>query len=365
MTAPGSVAIPQSSKSADRKIRVLVVDDSPLACKLITETLEEAGDILVAGSATDGYSAYEKLATLKPDVITLDIQMPGMDGITFLKRLTGDTWVPAVVVSALTRTACRTALEALRAGAVEIIGKPLDHSGFLGFRGGLPAKVRAAFASRKRGRTEAPEPVRPFPRLRTPGIIAIGSSTGGTEAIELILRRMPVDCPGIVIAQHIPARFSLTFAERLRQVCAIEVKQAETGDLIRSGLALIAPGDQHLTVKRTARGMETIVSNGARVGFQRPSVDVLFRSVALSAAAKALGAILTGMGNDGTAGLLDMKKAGAVTIAQNEASCAVFGMPKEAIRAGAVDHVLSLDSIATALSNLHSSAGPRHGAMLR
>ena len=190
-----------------------------------------------------------------------------------------------------------------------------------------------------------------------PAIIAIGSSTGGTEAIETILRQMPVDCPGIVIAQHIPARFSTMFAERLSEVCGIHVKEASSGDVVRPGLALIAPGDQHMTVQKRAGGFEVLLNQGPRVGFQRPSVDVLFQSVATAVAADAIGTILTGMGNDGASGLLAMKLAGAVTIAQDEASCAVFGMPKEAIRAGGVDHVLSLNQIAAALARLHARTG--------
>ncbi len=348
------------SKPRERKIRVLVVDDSALARKLITDTLEEAGDIEVAGCAADGYSAYNQVAVLRPDVLTLDIGMPGMDGLTFLRKVKGRNFVPAVVVSAITGAGCRTALEALRAVAVEVIGKPVDKSGFLDFRATLPAKVRAAFACREGVQKQSPVVARGASslKLRAPAIIAIGSSTGGTEAVETILRRMPSDCPGIVIVQHIPARFSNMFAERLRQVCGIQVKEAANGDAIRSGLALIAPGDQHMTVQKRSGGFEASLNQGPRVGFQRPSVDVLFQSVAETIAADAIGAILTGMGNDGAAGLLAMKRAGALTIAQDEASCAVFGMPKEAIRAGAVDHILPLNEIAAALGRLHARAGP-------
>lgn len=340
----------------ERKIRVLVVDDSAVARKLITDTLEEAGDIEVTGFADDGFAACEKVATLRPDVLTLDIGMPGMDGLTFLRRAKGSNWVPAVVVSAMTGAGCQIAVEALRAGAVEVIGKPVDKPAFLDFRAILPAKVRAAFACRHRlpGRSPALESTFKILKLRVPAMVAIGSSTGGTEAIEAILRQMPADCPGIVIAQHIPARFSLMFAERLAQVCGIRVKEAANGDIVRRGFALIAPGDQHMLIQKRAGGFETILNQGPRVSFQRPSVDMLFQSVAAAAAANSIGAILTGMGNDGAAGLLAMKQAGAVTLAQDEASCAVFGMPKEAIRAGAVDHILPLNQIAAALGNLHA-----------
>jgi len=337
----------------------LVVDDSALARKLITDALEEAGDIEVAGSAADGYSACERVTALRPDVLTLDIGMPGMDGLTFLRRMKSQDWVPTVVVSAMTGSGCQTAVEALRAGAVEVIGKPVDKPAFLDFRAILPAKVRAAFACRQKvqKKSRAIEPGVPALKLRAPAIIAIGSSTGGTEAVETILRQMPNDCPGIVIAQHIPARFSMMFAERLSQVCGIQVKEAASGDVVRPGLALIAPGDQHMTVQKRPGGFETSVNQGPRVGFQRPSVDMLFQSVAATAAAQAIGTILTGMGNDGAAGLLAMKLAGALTIAQDEASCAVFGMPKEAIRAGAVDHVLPLNQIAATLGRLHARPG--------
>jgi len=348
------------ARALERKIRVLVVDDSAVARKLITDALEEAGDIEVAGCAADGYAACEQVAALKPDVLTLDIGMPGMDGLTFLRTARGRNWVPAVVVSAMTGSGCQTAVEALRAGAAEVIGKPVDKPAFLDFRAILPAKVRAAFACRQRiqGKPPVIDSSVPVLKLRAPAIIAIGSSTGGTEAVEAILRKMANDCPGIVIAQHIPAKFSLMFAERLSLVCGMQVKEAASGDLVRPGLALVAPGDQHMTVQKRAGGLETSLNQGPRVGFQRPSVDVLFQSVAVTAAANSIGVILTGMGNDGAAGLLEMKRAGAVTIAQDEASCAVFGMPREAVRAGAVEHVLALNKIAATLGRLHA----RHGA---
>ncbi len=348
---------------APRKIRVLVVDDSPLARKLITAALEEAGDIEVAGCASDGYSAGAQVAVLKPDVLTLDIGMPGMDGITFLKQSRGAKWVPAVVISTMTGAGCQTAVDALRAGAVEVIGKPADKPAFLDFRALLPAKVRAAFACRRSVPEQIPliDDVVSSLTLRTPSIIAIGSSTGGTTAVETILRQMSEESPGIVIAQHIPARFSSMFAERLTQVCRIHVKEAESGDLVRPGLALIAPGDQHMVVQKCAGRLEVALNQGPRVGFQRPSVDMLFRSVAALAAASAIGAILTGMGSDGADGLLEMKRAGAMTLAQDEASCAVFGMPKEAIRLGAVAHVLPLNHIAAALGRLRARASVMGG----
>jgi two-component system chemotaxis response regulator CheB len=337
-------------------IRVLVVDDSALARKLIRDALEEAGDIEVAGCASDGFSACQQVTALRPDVLTLDIGMPGMDGLTFLRKVKGQNRVPAVVVSAMTGVGCKTALEALRAGAVEVIGKPVDRPGFIDFRALLPAKVRAAFACRQAFQKPAPDVQMGASavKLRVPALVAIGSSTGGTEAIEKILRRMPADCPGIVIAQHIPARFSAMFAERLAQVCEIQVKEAANGDKIRSGLALIAPGDWHMTVQKRPGGFETMINQGPRVSFQRPSVDLLLQSVAIAAGGETVGVILTGMGNDGTAGLLAMKRAGAATIAQDEATCAVFGMPKEAIRAGAVDHVLPLHQIAATLGRMHA-----------
>lgn len=338
------------------KIRVLVVDDSALARKLITAALEEAGDIEVAGCASDGYSACAQVAALRPDVLTLDIGMPGMDGITFLRKSRGGSWVPTVVISSMTGSGCQTGVDALRAGAVEVIGKPVDKPGFLDFRAILPAKVRAAYACRRSTKMSTVERPISTIKLGTPLLIAIGSSTGGTEAVETILRQASEDCPAIVIAQHIPARFSAMFAGRLRQVCSIEVKEAESGDQIRAGLALIAPGDQHMLIQKRAGGLGVSLNQGPRVGFQRPSVDMLFESVANVAGERALGVILTGMGSDGSAGLLEMKRAGALTLAQDEASCAVFGMPKEAIRLGAVDHVLSISQIAASLGRLHARA---------
>lgn len=344
-----------------RKIRVLVVDDSPLARKLITSALEESGDIEVAGCAMDGYSAGAQVAALRPDVMTLDIGMPGMDGITFLRKSKRESWVPAVVISSMTGASCNTALEALRAGAVEVIAKPADKQGFLDFRALLPGKVRAACACRRSSPAPVRDSFRVALRMDTPAIIAIGSSTGGTEAVEKILRQAAEDCPGIVIAQHIPAKFSQMFAERLQQVCRIHVKEAEDGDLVCPGLALIAPGDQHLIIRKRLPGLEVTVEQGPRVSFQRPSVNKLFESVAAIAGNRALGVILTGMGTDGAAGMAQMKKAGAVTLAQDEATCAVFGMPKEAIRLGAVDHVLPIEHIAATISRLHSRAAGRAG----
>jgi len=370
----------RATKSSERKIRVLVVDDSALARKLITAALEEAGDIEVAGCAVDGYSAAVQVAALRPDVLTLDIGMPGMDGITFLKQSRGPHWAPAVVISALTGAGCQTAVAAMRAGAVEVIGKPVDKSGYLDFKAMLPAKVRAAFACRRSSSQSAllsghasshPSAAKALAlestavplKLRTPAFIAMGSSTGGTEAVEAILRQMPEDCPGIVIAQHIPAKFSLMFAERLCKVCPIRVKEAESGDRIRPGVALIAPGDQHMEVHFRAGGLEVKLNQGPRVGFQRPSIDMLFHSAAVAGSDLAMGVVLTGMGSDGAAGLLAMKAAGAITIAQDEATCAVFGMPREAIRLGAVDHVLPLQAIAATLSRLHARGipGPESG----
>ncbi len=335
----------------DGKIRVLIVDDSAIVRKILTEALSGQADLEVVGTAPDPYIARDKILSLQPDVLTLDIEMPRMDGLTFLKKLMQFHPMPVLVISSLTQASCQIAMQALNLGAVEVLAKPGGPYSVGELRLELASKIRAAAASRVRRAVTQPAPA---PRLAvsrwTPSsVIAIGASTGGTEAIAEVLPRLPQGSPGIVITQHIPAGFSRAFANRLNQMCAFEVKEAEDGDELCSGRALVAPGDWHMVLRKAGAGYRVAVKTGPRVCYQRPSVDVMFSSVAEAAGAHAVGVLLTGMGSDGAQGLLKMRQAGARTIAQDEASCVVFGMPREAIRAGAADRVAALSVIPQAI----------------
>jgi two-component system chemotaxis response regulator CheB len=344
------------------RIRVLIVDDSAIVRKILSDALSREPDIEVAGTAPDPYVARDKILALEPDVITLDLEMPRMDGITFLRNLMHYHPLPVVVISSLAQHSCKVALEALNLGAVEVLAKPGGPYSVGELRDTLALKIRAAAASRLAGRKAEGSPksrpaVAPqtssFPRASgfdCGNVIAIGASTGGTEAIASILPVLPRDSPGIVIVQHIPPGFSRAFANRLNELCEIEVKEAEDGDVLRPGLALIAPGDFHMVLRKAARGYSVNVKAGPRVCYQRPSVDVLFCSVANAAGPLATAALLTGMGSDGAQGLLKLRQAGAHTIAQEEGSCVIFGMPREAIQLGAAEAVLPLDRIGTALA---------------
>jgi len=338
---------------AARKTRVLIVDDSAIVRRILSESLAGEPDIEVAGTAPDPYVARDKILALNPDVLTLDIEMPRMDGLTFLKKLMHFHAMPVVVISSLAQPSCRAALEALEYGAVEVLAKPGGPYSVGELRHTLAAKVRAAAAAHIRvaprvGATQAPPRIVCETALPPEAVIAIGASTGGTEAIAAVLAKLPANCPGIVITQHIPPEFSRAFAARLNDNCAMEVKEAADGDRLRPGLALVAPGDLHMVMRWAAAGYFVNVKTGPRVCYQRPSVDVLFQSVAEAAGANAVGVLLTGMGSDGSQGLLKMLQAGARTIAQNEATCVVFGMPHEAVKLGAAEDVLPLDAIAAA-----------------
>ena len=342
----------------ERKIRVLIVDDSAIVRKILSEALAGEPDLEVVGTAPDPYVARDKILALRPDVLTLDIEMPRMDGLTFLKKLMHFYPLPTVVISSLAQPSCRAAIQALESGAVEVLAKPGGPYSVGELRQTLAGKIRAAAASRLHrteaasGRAVGPSPL-PAAPLAAPAesdsIIAIGASTGGTEAIATVLSRLPASSPPIVIAQHIPPEFSRAFANRLNDLCALEVKEASDGDAARSGLALVAPGDFHTLLRRGGGRYIVSVKGGPRVCYQRPSADVLFLSVAEAAGSQAVGVLLTGMGNDGAQGLLKMRHAGARTIAQNEATCVVFGMPREAIALGAAESVLPLPSIAEAM----------------
>lgn len=336
---------------AGTPIRVLIVDDSAIVRKVLTELLSAEPDIEVAGLAPDPYIARDKILSLAPDVITLDIEMPRMDGLTFLDRLMKHHPLPVVVISSLGHS--DAALEALRRGAVDVLAKPGGPYSVGDLRHDLAARIRSAAATRRPRPSAIPKgPPEPAPKSREASevdIVAIGASTGGVTAIEQVLTALPPKFPALVIAQHIPPGFSAAFARRLDGVCRLHVKEAEDGDLLRSGLAVVAPGNFHLRVEKTARGYQARLDSGPRVCYQRPSVDVLFHSVAKSAGKRTAAAILTGMGNDGAEGMLAMRKQGAFTIAQDEASSVVYGMPREAVLLGAISEVLPLSRIADAL----------------
>ncbi|HKW97090.1 MAG TPA: chemotaxis response regulator protein-glutamate methylesterase [Bryobacteraceae bacterium] len=353
--------------SESSKIRVLVIDDSAIVRKILTEALSAEPDIEVIGTAPDPYVARDKILSLKPDVLTLDIEMPRMDGVTFLKKLMPSHPMPVIVISSLGQSSCRAALQALEAGAVEVLAKPGGPYSVGELRLSLAGKIRAAAVARLRRPSVRREVAPPAvarsaaaPRALNPEtVVAIGASTGGTEAIADVLVDMPAESPGIVITQHIPANFSRAFAERLNRICQVEVKEAVDGDEVRPGLALVAPGDFHMVLRKSGARRWVAVKDGPRVCYQRPSVDVMFHSVAETAGASAIGVLLTGMGSDGANGMLEMKRAGALTIAQDEDTCVVFGMPREAIRLQAADRVLPLPRIAGAIVGALAAASTR------
>jgi two-component system, chemotaxis family, protein-glutamate methylesterase/glutaminase len=337
------------------RIKVLVVDDSAIVRKVLTDALSGENDIEVVGTAPDPFVARDKILSLKPDVLTLDIEMPRMDGVTFLRKLMHYHPMPVIVISSLGVASSRTALEALEAGAIAVLAKPGGPQSVGELRLSVASKIRAAKIARLRSPSEKPlipsppSVLRSSPPFPSSAVIAIGASTGGTEAIRKVLAELPENCPGVVIAQHIPAVFSRSFANRLNELCALRVREAQDGDTLEPGLALVAPGNFHMLLRRTLSGYRVEIKDGPLVCFQRPAVDVLFHSVAEAAGSNATAAILTGMGSDGVQGMLALKKAGAHTLAQDEESCVVFGMPREAIRHGAVDRVLPLSAIPAAL----------------
>ena len=352
-----------------RKIRVLIVDDSALVRQTLTDILQSDPDIEVIGTAPDPFAAAKRIQQEVPDVITLDIEMPRMDGVTFLRKIMAQHPVPVVICSSLAETGSETLAEALEAGAVEIITKPrIGTAQFL-----LEAKIRicdvvkAAAGVRVNKVLDRPSDARrqPGPSKKltadamlaapvtgramartTETVICIGASTGGTESLRVVLEALPAASPGIVIVQHMPEKFTEAFARRLNGLCEMEVKEASDGDTVLRGRVLIAPGDRHMLLQRSGARYFVAVKEGPLVSRHRPSVDVLFRSAARYAGANAMGIIMTGMGDDGARGLLEMKQAGAYTIAQDEATSVVFGMPKEAIALGAAEKVLPLDLLA-------------------
>ena len=329
------------------KTKVLIVDDSAIVRKIFNDLIAQTPDLEVVGTAPDPYVARDKIVQCQPYVITLDVEMPRMDGLTFLKKLMHYHPLPVIIVSSLTQKGSQMALEALEYGAVEVLAKPggAFSVGDLGKQ--LLDKIRAAARIKIEKKNDdsppPPPPAKVAPLTQTTNkIIAIGASTGGTEAIKEVLLRLPPNVPGVVIVQHMPPKFTTAFAERLDKMCALEVREAQDGDSVLTGRALIAPGNYHMLLRRSGARYYVQVKDGPPVHHQRPSVDVLFNSTAQTAGANALGVILTGMGGDGADGLLAMKEKGAYTIAQDEATCVVFGMPKEAIKKGAAQKVMPL-----------------------
>ncbi|CAG0973340.1 Protein-glutamate methylesterase/protein-glutamine glutaminase [Burkholderiales bacterium] len=347
-----------------QEIKVLIVDDSAVVRQVLAGILTGEPGIRVLGAAADPIFALERMRKEWPDVITLDVEMPRMDGVTFLRKIMAERPTPVVICSSLAQAGTETTMQALAAGAVTIVAKPT-----IGVRDFLQdsaedvvAAVRAAAQARvgRLLRPSNPHPARPANAEVSPSslqamakttetVVAVGTSTGGTQALEILLTALPRTAPGMVIVQHMPEKFTASFAERLDSLCEIDVCEAKTGQRVVPGRALIAPGGKHLLMRRSGAQYFVEVQDGPPVNRHRPSVDVLFRSVARTAGRNAVGVIMTGMGDDGARGLREMHEAGARTIAQDEDTCVVYGMPKEAIKLGAVDEILPLENIASAL----------------
>jgi len=373
--------------AASSPIKVLIIDDSASVRMTLSEIISADPELEVMATAADAYVAVERMRKEVPDVIFLDIEMPRMDGVTFLRKLMAQRPIPVVICSSVAEAGSDTLMQALEAGAVDVVTKPrvdtaqwlqesamricdaakaAAHAKVRGIRKAAPprmnveAKLTAdvvipALSTARKTSLLASTP-------RTEPIIAIGASTGGTEALRELLEALPPTAPGIIIVQHMPERFTAAFARRLDTTCQIEVKEAEDGDLVRQGRALIAPGNFHLALRRTGSRYTVQVLDGQHVSRHRPSVDVLFRSTAQSAGRNAMGVLLTGMGDDGARGLLEMREAGAFTVAQDEESSVVFGMPKEAIQRNAAMRILPLSRVAAEIMTYAATAGEAPGA---
>jgi len=347
----------------------VVVDDSALIRKVLTEIINSQRDMTCVGAAPDPLAARELIRAVNPDVITLDVEMPKMDGLEFLERLMRLRPMPVVMVSTLTEKGSEVTMRALELGAVDFVAKPkLDIArGMQDYASEITDKIRAAASARIRARpsgTADGQPAQPLASLgsrvaSTEKLIIVGASTGGTEAIKDVLTQFPPDAPGVLVTQHMPEGFTRMFAARLDKLCRITVSEAVHGERVLPGHAYIAPGHSHLLVRRSGANYVVELSQGPPVNKHRPSVDVLFRSAAQTAGANALGVILTGMGKDGAAGMLEMRQAGAWTIAEDESTCIVFGMPREAIAAGGVEEIVPLPQIAQRVFARLGSAGVR------
>jgi two-component system chemotaxis response regulator CheB len=370
----------------DRKIRVLIVDDSASVRMTLSQIIDSDPDLEVMATAADPYLAVERIRQEVPDVMFLDIELPRMDGLTFLRKIMSQRPIPVVICSSLAEEGSDTLMQALEAGAVDVVAKPrVDTTHFL-----QESRMRicdaakaAAHAKFRGGVKKAPPPpinveakltadaiIPPLSEARaaslrakqpqTEPIICIGASTGGTEALREVLEKLPATSPGIIIVQHMPEKFTNAFARRLNGLCAIEVKEAQDGDVVQAGRALIAPGNQHMVLQRAGSRYTVNIVDGPHVSRHRPSVDVMFRSASQVAGRNAMGVILTGMGDDGARGLLEMRQAGSHTIAQDEESCVVFGMPKEAIQRGAAVKVVPLSRVASEI-DIYARHVPRTG----
>lgn len=357
---------------AARKIRVLIVDDSAIVRKLVSDALSKDPEIEVVGTAVDPYVARDKILELEPDVITLDIEMPRMDGLTFLRILMKHHPLPVIIMSSLTQNGSGFALDALEAGAVDVLAKPHGSQSVGDLRHDLAEKVKAAAASRRRGAAPAAPAAGAVRPVAAPGapvaratsfhpsqIVLLGASTGGTEALKEVLTRLPAQMPGICIVQHIPAYFSKAFADRLNTLCELEVREAKDGDAVVPGLALVAPGDYHMILRKRAEGYFVQLKQGPKIWHQRPAVDLLFQSAAELVDGHAVAGVLTGMGRDGADGLLKLKQAGNRTFAQDEASCVVFGMPRVCMEIGAAQKMLPLMSVPNYLVDAVATARVR------
>lgn len=345
-------------------IRVLIIDDSAMVRKIFSQELAKDPDIEVVGAAPDPFIGRDKIIELEPDVVILDIEMPRMDGLTFLQKLMKAKPMPVIIVSSLAQKGCDVAFKALELGAAEVMGKPGASYSVGDMSEQLIEKIKAVskvnvskLTTKQDLATQAVHRPPSQSLIRTTNkIIAIGASTGGTEALKNVLVALPPTMPPILIVQHMPQYFTKSFADRLNDLCALEVKEAENNDAVSPGKALIAPGNKHMTLKRSGASYYVEIKDGPLVYHQRPAVEVLFQSVAKYAGPNAIGVMLTGMGKDGANGMLEMKNAGAYTIAQDEASCVVFGMPREAIILGAVMKTESLARIPFSLIDLSKGA---------
>lgn len=354
-------------------IRVFVVDDSAIVRKKLTEDLNKYPDIQVVGSAIDPYVARDKIVRLNPDVITLDVEMPRMDGITFLKKIMRFFPKPVIIISSLTKEGSALAIEALESGAVDVLCKPGGSYSVGDLTLQLARVIRAAAKANMKNKqivefkpieTHKPEIQQTLSssglKHTTDKIIAMGASTGGTEALKQVLMGLPADTPGIVIVQHMPPKFTTAFAERLNSLVTLDVKEAEDGDRVLMGRVLIAPGNYHMLLKKSGADYYVQVKEGPMVHHHRPSVDVLFHSVAQVAGKNTVGVMLTGMGGDGSVAMKEMHDKGAFTIAQNEESCVVYGMPKEAVKLGAIDQILHLNDISAGIIEAVKHLNEKH-----